>query len=118
MKRNVVIAMMFAVTGCYHATVETGLRPTPVTVDKAWAHGWILGLVPPSTLETAQKCPQGVARVETQLSFANQLVGILTSYIYTPMAIKVTCSDGQRVAAAPSALRDSTVAVAQPKPNP
>jgi hypothetical protein len=33
-----------------------------------------------------------VARVETQLSFANQLVGLLTLGIYTPMDIRVTCA--------------------------
>jgi hypothetical protein len=30
--------------------------------------------------------------VETQQSFANQLVGILTLGIYTPMDIRATCA--------------------------
>lgn len=78
--------------GCYHATVETGATPSAETVEKAWASGWIYGLVPPSVVSTAQKCTSGVARVETQLSFVNQLVSLLTLGIYTPMAIKVTCA--------------------------
>ena len=44
--------------------------------------------MPPSTIETAQKCPNGVAKVETQQSFGNQLVGFLTLGIYTPMDIR------------------------------
>jgi hypothetical protein len=33
-----------------------------------------------------------VARVETQLTIANQLVSFLTLGIYSPMSIKVTCA--------------------------
>ena len=77
---------------CYHATVETGLTPSAVTVEKGWASSWIYGLVPPSAVSTAAKCSTGIARVETQLPFVNMLVGFLTAGIYTPMAIKVTCA--------------------------
>lgn len=82
-----------ALTGaCYHATIETGLTPSATTLEKEWASAWIYGLVPPSPVATAQKCPNGVAKIETQLSFTNQLVTFLTGGIYTPMAIKVTCA--------------------------
>jgi hypothetical protein len=84
--------VILASTGCYHATIETGATPSTETISKHWAAGWILGLVPPSDVETAAKCPHGVAKVETQLSFLNQLVGWLTIYIYTPMTIEVTCA--------------------------
>ena len=80
--------------GCYHATVETGAKPSTVTVEKRWAASWIGGLVPPRTIETAQKCTTGVAKVETQLGFVNMLVGFLTAGIYTPMDIRVTCAEG------------------------
>ena len=82
-------------TGCYHATIETGATPSAQVIEKPWASGWIYGLVPPSTVATAQQCANGVAKVETQLSFANQLVNILTGGIYTPMSIKVTCAQGR-----------------------
>lgn len=94
--------------GCYHATVETGLAPSPQTIEKPWASSFVYGLVPPSIVETAAKCPSGVAKVETQLSFLNQLVGFLTLGIYTPMDIRVTC------AAARSA--DGTATVRDPSP--
>ena len=79
-------------TGCYHATVETGAPPSSVVIHKSFASGWLFGLVPPSTLETQSRCPNGPAKVETQLSFVNQLVSLLTLSIYTPMEIKVTCA--------------------------
>jgi hypothetical protein len=81
-----------ATAGCYHATIETGLPPSPQVIDKSFASGWIYGLVPPSTVSTVAKCPDGAAKIETQISFVNQLVSWLTFEIYSPMSIKVTCA--------------------------
>jgi hypothetical protein len=94
--RNPALICFIALTSaCYHATIDTGLTPSTVTIEKEWASGWTLGLVPPSPVETAQKCPNGVAKIDTQLSFANQLVSFLTLSIYTPMDIKVTCAQAR-----------------------
>lgn len=87
-------ALVASTAGCYHATVDTGRAPSGQTVEKQWAHGFVYGLVPPSTVETAAKCPNGVAKVETQLSFLNQLASFLTAGIYTPMQISVQCAAG------------------------
>jgi hypothetical protein len=79
-------------SGCYHATVDTGRVPSGQTIEKEWAHGFVYGLVPPSTVEVAQQCPNGIAKVETQLSFLNQVASALTFGFYTPMAISVQCA--------------------------
>ncbi len=88
----VLVFCVVAISGCYTATIETGLTPSNIMIEENWATGWIYGLVPPKTVETAAKCPQGVAKVVTQLSFLNQLAGALTMGIYTPMTIQVTCA--------------------------
>jgi Bor protein len=93
MRRMLTSAAIILLAGCYHATIETGVAPSAQTISRDWAPGWLFGLVPPSTTETQQRCPNGVARVETQLSFANQLASWLTAYIYTPMSITVTCAE-------------------------
>ena len=93
------LALAALAAGCFHATVDTGATPSPEVVKKSFASSWIYGLVPPSTVETAAKCPNGPARVETQLSFVNQLVHFLTLGIYTPMEITVTCAPAPGVAA-------------------
>ena len=79
-------------TGCYNATIDTGKTPSTVTIEEKWAAGWIVGLVPPKTVETMDKCPNGVAKVSTKLSFLNMLVGNLTFGVYTPMEVIVTCA--------------------------
>ena len=87
-------ALALSVAGCYHATVETGLRPSAVRVERKWAHGFLYGQVPPSTVETAARCPHGVAKVETRLSFLSQVAYALTGGIYSPMEIVVQCAEG------------------------
>src|SRR5881296_3599209 len=87
---------------CYHATVDTGLKPSAQVVEKSFAAGWIFGLVPPSTVHTASQCTHGAAKIETQLSFVNQLVAFLTVDIFTPMSIKVTCAQAGRASLSPS----------------
>jgi hypothetical protein len=98
------LAAALVLAGCYHATIETGAKPSNVTVENKWASGWIYGLVPPKTVETAAKCTTGVSRVETQHSFLNELVGFLTLGIYTPMEILVTCAEGAEGAAGATSL--------------
>jgi len=92
MRFTLLVLGALVVSGCYHATIETGKPASPETIDKQWASSFVYGLVPPSTVETAQKCPNGVAKVETQQTFVNGLVYFLTLGIYSPMAIKVTCA--------------------------
>jgi hypothetical protein len=97
--RHVFAALsLFSLSACYHAAIETGLAPNADTIVVPWAHSFIYGLVPPATVSSAAKCKSGVAKVETQMSFLNGLVGAITWGIYTPLTITVTCSSGQRAA--------------------
>jgi hypothetical protein len=88
-------------SGCYHATIETGAPPSPEVVDKEMMSGWVLGLVPPKTVNTAAECKNGVSKVETQQTFVDGLIRVITLGIYTPMSVKVTCA-AKPGAAAPS----------------
>ena len=95
--RSVAVLLLGAIglSGCYHARIETGLPSSNTVIHEKFAKGWVFGLIPPSTVATAKQCPNGVAVVETQLSFVNQLVGFLTLQIFTPMDIKATCADAK-----------------------
>jgi hypothetical protein len=107
MTRIRTVALVVAVTlaaACYHVTVDTGRQPSGQTIEKPWANSFVYGLVPPQTVETASQCPNGVARVESQISFLNGLVAALTLSIYTPMTITVQCAAG----GAPDALAQPT----------
>jgi hypothetical protein len=95
----VVVLLVFS-GACYHATIETAAKPSSTIIENKWASCWIFGLVAPKTVATAEKCPSGVAKVETRHSFLNGLVGGLTFGIYTPIHIKVTCAEGGSARAA------------------
>ena len=82
-----------AMVGCYAARIDTGRPAGTKVIQKKWASCWIYGLIPPSTINAAAECPNGVAKVETQLSFLNQVVSAITWGIYTPMQIVVTCAE-------------------------
>jgi hypothetical protein len=96
--RKLTLALILLATstaGCYRATVDTGRTPSGQTIRNDWAHSFVGGLVPPATVQTAQQCPAGVARVETQHSFLNMLVTSLTFGIYAPMTITVQCATAE-----------------------
>ena len=85
--------------GCYHTRVETGLTPGTQSWEREWAPSFVYGLVPPPTVEAGAECPNGVAVVETKISFLNGLVSALTLSIFTPMTIEVTCAAGDMASA-------------------
>lgn len=108
-KSLAIAAVVVAGSGCYHAVVDTSLAPSPQVIDVQWAHGFVYGLVPPSVVETASKCPHGVSKVETQHSFLNMLAQALTFGLYTPMEITVTCAATGAMADASTPLTGSDV---------
>ncbi|MEO1021164.1 MAG: hypothetical protein AAFW89_01355 [Bacteroidota bacterium] len=89
---SIMLLVSVAFSGCYHATIEMDRTPSNVVIDQPWALGFVYGLVPPPTVDASEKCTDGVAKVETKLSFLNQVVSALTFGIVTPMHITVTCA--------------------------
>lgn len=102
LSRAVCIALFVFSAGCYHAVVDTGAAPSTEIINRNWASSWIYGLVPPKPTFTKDRCPAGVAKVETKHSFLNQVVGFLTAGIFTPMQIIVTCAAGSSAATSTS----------------
>lgn len=99
-RRLAVVALsLFALTSsaCYHAIVETGRPASTEVINQPWAMSFVAGLIPPPAVNTASTCPNGVAKVETQHSFLNSLVAIVTVSIITPMQITITCASSGAV---------------------
>lgn len=74
---------------------------------------FVAGLIPPPVVQTASACPNGVAKVETQHSFLNSLVAIVTFSIITPMQITVTCAGSGSVGSAAADMAPTVKAVGQ-----
>jgi hypothetical protein len=91
--RGAVVGAAFLLsTGCYHSILTTNLTPGTQVHHEAFKPAFIHGLVP-ATVDASSYCPnKRWARVETQQSFVNVLVAIVTFGIFTPLDIKVTCA--------------------------
>lgn len=89
-----ILALVLILSSCYHTKIITDAEPSGEVIDKPWASSFIFGLVPPKEVRTASECGNGVAQVDTQISFLNGLVSAITFNIYTPMHITVTCAAG------------------------
>ena len=107
------VVAAFALTGCYHAVIQTGRPESSDVITNKWANSFVYGLVPPPVVETASRCPNGVAKVETQHSFLNGLVAGLTFGLYTPMQIDVTCAASGTASAAPTIKVEGTRTIGQ-----
>ena len=100
MKAKFLLAVVFSavvLSGCFIATIETGLPPSDTKIVNGWAACFVYGLIPPKIVETASKCPSGVAKVVTKHSFLNGVVAALTFSIFTPITIEVTCARSSEV---------------------
>lgn len=103
------LAGVLFLSSCYHAQITTGKQMSNQVIDKPWAHSFIFGLVPPNEVSVAEQCENGVAKVETQISFLNGLVSAITFNIYTPMQITVTCAAGSGMSELDGVGEDVTV---------
>lgn len=95
-----IVVSALLLSACFHQVVQTGRTPGTTVVERPWTATWLWGLVPAEEISVIAQCPNGVATIETQQSFANGLVGLLTLGIYTPQELRVTCASGS--AALPS----------------
>jgi hypothetical protein len=85
-------AVCLLASGCFHQIVQTGRAPGTTVVSKPWTPTWVFGLVAAPPIDVSKECPNGVATVETQMSFVNALVSAITFGIYSPHDVKITCA--------------------------
>ncbi len=91
MRILLVLAMFFA-TGCFHINYVTDKPRAPSPEYKKWHNDFVYGLAEGSDpVDVKQICPEGVARIESEETFVNGLVNVLTIGIYNPQEVTVTC---------------------------
>jgi hypothetical protein len=82
-------------TGCYTTTIISGKPASPATVayNARWHHGVVFGMGEVSGPYNLQEiCPQGWAEIETEQSFVNSIVSMITDTLYTPQSVTIRCS--------------------------
>jgi len=90
-KKVLMLGGFVALTACYHTITSTNMTGGATHVE-AWVPTFIAGLVP-GKVDAAKLCGgKPVAVVDSQASFLNLLVGMVTFSIFTPMQVTVTCA--------------------------
>ncbi|MCB9654919.1 MAG: Bor family protein [Deltaproteobacteria bacterium] len=92
-----VIAASTSACATHRFAYTSNLQPSGQKVEESGSY-FLWGLVGEKKLAGASACPGGVASVQTQHSFVDQLLATFTVGIYTPMTITVECAGGQRSA--------------------
>ncbi|MBI2795150.1 MAG: hypothetical protein HYX65_00410 [Gemmatimonadetes bacterium] len=96
----VVVAASLA-SACWHTTVTTGKAPGSQVISDDWHTNWFFGLIPGAEVD-ASACKAGIAKVETQHSFLNLLVGYFVGIVWSPNSVSVTCAAGGSASLTPA----------------
>jgi hypothetical protein len=90
-----VAAVAVAAGACFEHNYTIGVgAPAGVLVHDEWRHHWLGGLIDPNNeLMLSEVCPSGNATIESEMTFLNGLVSVLTSGIYSPTTVRVRCAD-------------------------
>ena len=79
-------------SGCFHTRVVNRDTPPGQTHEtKGRIFLWGLASSSSAHVKTGKKCPNGIARVESERTFGDGLFGLVTLGIYTPVTIRYTC---------------------------
>jgi hypothetical protein len=89
-------------SGCLKTKIMTGKQSSGETVELAWAHGFVNGLVPPTNgpLKTKNQCDNGVSEVFFRQTFIQGLAQGITQSLYSPQRFTVTCASGGSMSSA------------------
>lgn len=91
-------------SGCLQTRITTGKEASNQKAEIMWAHGFVVGLVPPvnAPLNTQDKCGEaGVSEVYFRQTFVQGLAEAITQNIYSPQRFTATCASGGGMATAP-----------------
>jgi hypothetical protein len=88
------MAALLSLGGCFSTTyVAKSMRPSATKIEKDMTFFW-WGLSGTAVIDTAEACAgRGAARVNTQQTFTDSLLGIVTLGIYVPRTAFITCSE-------------------------
>ena len=84
-------------SGCYSTTLKNGkpIGDAPLEGDQRWHHGFVGGTSEASgPYQLSRICPEGWAEIQTETSFSNGLLDVVTLGLYNPQTVDVKCVAG------------------------
>lgn len=95
MRSRITIALLglSALVGCMKHSYATG-APGGGAVHTERATFYVAGLIGDNTIDLAQLCPGGVARVQNRLEFKDACLTLCTLTLFAPVTVEVECAGG------------------------
>jgi hypothetical protein len=92
-KRVGMTALLVLVSGCFSVTSrpEGGLRIATQPTYEQRQDFFLWGLVGESHIDTNKVCKHGVSQLQSQTTFVDGLLGVVTLGIYAPTSAKIWC---------------------------
>ncbi|AXC64744.1 lipoprotein bor [Salmonella enterica subsp. diarizonae serovar 59:z10:-] len=89
-----VLTLVMLISGCAQQTFTLENKPTASPKEVITHHFFISGLGQKKTVDAAAVCggAENVVKTETQKTFFNGLLGVITFGIYTPQEARVYCA--------------------------
>lgn len=101
MKMNVSIALQRAcltlvlatAAGCYSVTArpDGGFKVATKPTYEQRQDFYLWGLVGENHIDTKQVCPGGAAQIQSQVTFVDGLLNLVTLGIYSPQSARIWC---------------------------
>lgn len=86
------MATLTAFAGCYNVTYVAKTRTPAAAMYEEDMKFFLFGVVGEHDIQTAQRCPSGLAKVHTKQTAVDVLLSIVTIGIYTPRTAQITCA--------------------------
>jgi hypothetical protein len=101
MKRNICTAIQRAclavviiiASGCYSTTArpDGGFKVATAPTFEQRQDFYLWGLVGESHINTQQVCPNGSSQIQSQVTFVDGLLNVITLGIYSPQSARIWC---------------------------
>jgi len=113
MNKILPIALLVGLTGCFHFHYITEDEPLSPPAMEAWHGNVVFGLIEVSDpVDVPKLCPAGYGRIDSEMTFLNGLVTVVTLNIYNAQTVTVACR------AAPVQAAQVTAPAPPPPPAP
>ena len=90
----VLATALCALAGCYKVTIRPTGAPVPATEPQfsETQDFYVFGLIGEKHIDVGAICRAEPAQLQTEHTFVNQLLGLITIGIYTPSTANVWCN--------------------------
>lgn len=92
-KRACLATVILIASGCYSVTArpDGGFKVATAPTFQQRQDFFLWGLVGENHINTQQVCPNGASQIQSQVTFVDGLLNVITLGIYSPQSARIWC---------------------------